>query len=143
MVLDLAKPLLGDVEAKLTDRVRDLSQRGHRKFLLNLAEVSWLDSHGLGDLVAASQAACKVDAKLGLCNVHEYVSEPLRIMNVLKEFETFDKGRGPEELQLICPYSPAPHSALTRRRPLGRGYGRGLQSHGHPPRPHGRHQGAA
>ena len=70
--------------------MRDLSQRGHRKFLLNLAQVTWLDSHGLGDLVATSQVASKVDAKLGLCNVHEHVSEPLRIMNVLKEFETFD-----------------------------------------------------
>ena len=89
-VLTLAKPILGDVETRVTDRVRDLLQQGHRKFLLNLAEVTWLDSHGLGDLVAASQAASKASATLGLCHVHEHVSEPLRIMKVLKEFETFD-----------------------------------------------------
>ena len=72
------------------NRVKDLSNQGHRKFLLNLAELNWLDSHGLGDLVAASQTASKVGAALGLCNVHEQVLKPLRIMNVLKEFRTFD-----------------------------------------------------
>ena len=90
VVLSLAVQGLGDLAAGVTERVRDLASDGHRRFVLNLDGLAGLDSHALGDLVASQQAAETVGARVALCNVHHYVSEPLAIMNVASLFDTFE-----------------------------------------------------
>ncbi|MDP7339312.1 MAG: STAS domain-containing protein, partial [Vicinamibacterales bacterium] len=68
---------LGDIGTGLADRIRHLAEEGRTKFVLDLSEVSSLDSHGLGDLVAGQRAAARVGARVALCHVHPYVAEPL------------------------------------------------------------------
>ena len=90
-ILDLAgQVVFGNVKTEVTERIRDLLRDGHRAFLLNLDAVTSIDSHGLGDLVAAHEAAAREGAKLKLMNVRPRVREPLRVMNLLKSFETFE-----------------------------------------------------
>lgn len=91
VVLDVAtRAGLGEVSTEVTDRVRERLGEGRRAFLLNLAGVASLDSHGLGDLIGAYRAASKEGATLKLLGVHERVDYPLRVMNLSKSFERFD-----------------------------------------------------
>ncbi len=90
VVLSLAVQGLGDVTTGVIERVRDLVADGFRRFVLNLDGLAGLDSHALGDLVASQQAAEIAGARVALCHVHPYVSEPLAIMNVDSLFDTFE-----------------------------------------------------
>jgi anti-sigma B factor antagonist len=81
---------LGDISTGLADRIRRLAEEGRTKFVLDLSEVSSLDSHGLGDLVAGQRAVARQGARVALCHVHPYVAEPLRIMNVDDLFDVFE-----------------------------------------------------
>ena len=89
VVLEVQAEGLGDVGTDVTDRIKDFAEEGRTKFLLNLGGASSLDSHALGDLVAGQQAAARVGARVALCDVHPYVAEPLRVMNVVDLFDVF------------------------------------------------------
>ena len=43
---------LGEGASRFRDSIRDLSSRGHKKVLLNLGEVSYIDSSGIGEIVS-------------------------------------------------------------------------------------------
>ena len=43
---------LGEGASTFRDSIRDLSSTGHKKLLLNLAEVSYIDSSGIGEMVS-------------------------------------------------------------------------------------------
>ena len=90
-ILDVAgQVMLGNVETEVTERIRGHLRDGQRAFLLNLDAVTSIDSHGLGDLVAAHEAASQEGATVKLLNVRPRVREPLRVMNLLKFFEMFE-----------------------------------------------------
>jgi anti-sigma B factor antagonist len=90
-VLDLAaQDALGLVRTEVSDRVRQLAAQGRRKLVLNLADVSYLDSSGLGDLAQAHQAATADKATLKLSNVQPRVADLLRTVNLWRVFESFD-----------------------------------------------------
>jgi anti-sigma B factor antagonist len=82
--------MLGELTTEVTDRVRSLVDAGHRAFLLNLAGVSSLDSHGLGDLVGAYEAAVSEGGVLKLANVQARVAHPLQIMNLSERLQSFE-----------------------------------------------------
>ena len=88
--LELGAEGLGDISTDVTERIRDLADEGHAKFLLDLSGVSSLNSHGFGDLVAGQQAAARIGARVALCHVHAYVAGPLRVMNVVDLFDLFE-----------------------------------------------------
>ena len=51
-VIDLkGKVIKGDSEALLRERIQDLADRGHRRLVINLGGVPYVDSSGLGELV--------------------------------------------------------------------------------------------
>jgi len=56
--------VLGEESAALRDLVRDLLSKGHNKILLNLAEVTYIDSTGLGALVSAFTSVKKQGGEL-------------------------------------------------------------------------------
>lgn len=85
-----SRTMLGELATEVTDKITELTSQGHRAFLLDLAAVSSLDSHGLGDLVGAYEAATRAGGTLKLAHVHERVAHPLRIMNLEEKFETFE-----------------------------------------------------
>lgn len=90
-VLDLvSRTMLGELTTDVTNKINDLTAQGRRAFLLNLAGVSSLDSHGLGDLVGAVEAATRVGGSLKLAQVPERVAYPLRVMNLEDKLEAFD-----------------------------------------------------
>jgi len=74
----------------LKDKVRSLVQQGHKKLLLNLGNVSYVDSAGLGELVQSYATVNKNGGALKLLNVTRRIKDSLSITKLLTVFDTFD-----------------------------------------------------
>ena len=69
--------------------VGDLLDRGERRILLNMAEVSYIDSGGLGDLVASSIKVSKRSGQLKLLNLndkHHNLLEMTHLIDLIRHF---------------------------------------------------------
>jgi anti-sigma B factor antagonist len=66
----------------LQSLVRDLASNGHPKVLLNLKEITYIDSSGLGDLVASMNTLRSRGGELRICNVTPRVDDLLRITHL-------------------------------------------------------------
>ena len=89
-IVDLAGKLtagLGDRVLKET--VNTLLDQGWRKILLNLSEVTYMDSAGVGELVAGLRQAKAKGASLKLLNANERVHSTLFISRLLPVFEIY------------------------------------------------------
>ena len=90
VILDLKGRLtagLGD--QILRDAIDELLAEGRRRILLNLSEVSFLDSAGVGELVAGLRTARRFGADLKLVNVGDRVYSTLDMARLLPTFETY------------------------------------------------------
>ncbi len=90
-ILDLSGRItLGEGSGTLRDAVRDLVSKGSKKILLNLAEVDYIDSSGLGELVAAYTAVKNSGGDLKLVNLTKKVSDLLVITKLATVFDVKD-----------------------------------------------------
>lgn len=90
-IVDLSgRVTLGEASGKLRDTVRELLDKGTTKLLLNLADVSYIDSSGLGELVSAYSTASNKGCTVKLLNVQSKVQDLLQITKLYTVFETFD-----------------------------------------------------
>ena len=91
MVLDLkGKVTLGEGDELLKDKVNSVVNQGHRKIVLNLAGVPYLDSAGLGEVVRAYTTVSRQGGSLKLLNLTKRITDLLSITKLLTVFETFD-----------------------------------------------------
>ena len=91
MVLDVkGKITLGEGDEMLKDKVNSLVNQGQRKIVLNLADVPYLDSAGLGEVVRAYTTVSRQGGSLKLLNLTKRISDLLAITKLLTVFETFD-----------------------------------------------------
>ena len=91
MVLDIkGKITLGEGDEQLKDKVNSLVNQGQRKMVLNLAEVPYLDSAGLGEVVRAYTTVSRQGGSLKLLNLTKRITDLLSITKLLTVFETFD-----------------------------------------------------
>lgn len=81
---------IGESNVHLHRVLRDLVQRGDRRILINLAEVSYIDSTGLGELVGGYTTLQKNHGELKLLKLTERVRELMVITKLLTVFEVFD-----------------------------------------------------
>ena len=89
-VLDLAGKLTIDEGAqRLKDKINSLIVQGRTQVVLNLAEVSYIDSGGLGQLVASFGSLARCGA-LKLLNVSKRNHDLLSITRLVTVFDTFD-----------------------------------------------------
>ena len=88
-VVDLdGRITLGESTGLLRDNVRQLLSQGTRKIVLNLANVSYMDSAGLGTLVGAYVSAKRAGCELELINFNQRVKELLGLTHLLSVFES-------------------------------------------------------
>ena len=101
-VLDLSGRItLGEGGTLLKDKLHSLLHQGKKNVLLNLGEVSYVDSAGLGALVSAYTTMTREGGTLKLLNVTKKLQDLLSITKLLTVFETFDHGgRGDEEFSV-------------------------------------------
>lgn len=90
-VLDLAGKLTIDHGAEiLKDKINSLIVQGRTDVVLNLADVSYIDSGGLGQLVASYSSVKKNAGNLKLLHVSRRNHDLLSITRLVTVFDTFD-----------------------------------------------------
>jgi anti-sigma B factor antagonist len=91
MILDLkGKVTLGEGDEVLKDKINSLILQGHKRMLLNLAEVPYIDSAGLGEIVRTYTTVSRQGGQLKLVNLTKRITDLLMITKLLTVFETFD-----------------------------------------------------
>jgi anti-sigma B factor antagonist len=91
VVLDLkGKVTLGEGDELLKDKVNSMVNQGHKKIVLNLAEVPYIDSAGLGEIVRTYTTVSRQGGKLKLLNLTKRIQDLLAITKLLTVFETYD-----------------------------------------------------
>jgi len=78
----------GDVLLK--DKIQSLLQQGHRKMVLDLGNVSYVDSAGLGQLVQVKTTATQNGGALKLLNLTKRLKDLLVVTKLLTVFDSFD-----------------------------------------------------
>jgi anti-sigma B factor antagonist len=74
----------------LPQLVEQLLTEGHRKILLNLSEMDYIDSNGLGELVQSLKTAKRHEASLRLLKPQDRVRKTLTLTNLLPMFSVYD-----------------------------------------------------
>lgn len=90
-ILDLAgKIRLGDGNTVLRSSLREAGEAGKNNILLNLAEVSHIDSSGLGELIAGFVSAQKKGGELKLLGLTPRIREVMVMTKLLTVFDVFE-----------------------------------------------------
>ena len=90
-ILDIqGKITIGEGSAEIRNTIRDLLQAGKNKILLNMGEVSYVDSSGIGELVSSFTRVTNQGGELKLLNLTKKLQELLAITKLLTVFECFN-----------------------------------------------------
>ena len=99
-VLDLhGKIVLGEGSVTIRDAVRDVLAKGSNKILLNLADINYIDSSGIGELVSALTAVKNAGGSLKLLQLTKKVKDLLQITKLYTVFDIYD-----DEAEAIASY---------------------------------------
>ena len=82
--------VLGEESNALREQVKSMLAAGKRKVVLNMGQVTYIDSAGLGTLVAAHHSARTQGATLKLSNLGKKFQEILQVTKLLTVFEVYD-----------------------------------------------------
>jgi anti-sigma B factor antagonist len=90
-VLDIdGRIVLGEESNSFREKVKGLLASGKKKIVLNLANVSYIDSAGLGTLVATFHSARSQGAMLKLANLGAKFKEVLQVTKLMTVFDTYE-----------------------------------------------------
>jgi anti-sigma B factor antagonist len=90
-VLDMSgKITIGEGSVALRGAIRRLIEEGKKKILLNLSQVSYVDSSGIGEFVASFTAINREGGQLKLLNLTQKIQDLLAITKLLTVFDTYD-----------------------------------------------------
>ncbi len=91
IVLDLSGRItLGEGSVQLRDDIRDLIGQGKKNILLNMGEVNYIDSSGLGELVSAYTTAKNQQAEVKLLKLTRKVHDLLQLTKLYTVFDIKD-----------------------------------------------------
>jgi anti-sigma B factor antagonist len=90
-ILDLSGEVrIGEGAVSLRDSIRNLSDQGKKKVLLNLAGVKYMDSTGVGELIANYTTVTKQGGQLKLLSLTDRIQNLLVITKLLTVFDSYD-----------------------------------------------------
>jgi anti-sigma B factor antagonist len=90
-ILDLSGRItLGEGSVVLRDQIRDLLSKSEKKILLNLGDVTYIDSSGIGELVSAFTTVRNQGGELKLLNLTKKVHDLLQITKLYTVFDVKD-----------------------------------------------------
>lgn len=90
-VLDLSGRItLGEGSVQLRDAIRELISKGRKNILLNMGEVNYIDSSGLGELVSAYTTAKNQGASVKLLSLTKKVHDLLQLTKLYTVFDIYD-----------------------------------------------------
>ena len=91
VVVDLkGKLTIGEGDELLREKINSLMQQGHTNLLLNLAEVPYADSAGLGEIVRTFTTVKHQGGTLKLVNLTKRIKDLLTITKLLAVFDTYE-----------------------------------------------------
>ncbi|MBI4473907.1 MAG: STAS domain-containing protein [Acidobacteria bacterium] len=91
VVIDLSGRItMGEGTLVLRENIQKMLNAGDLKFILNLADVDYIDSSGLGELVTSFTTVRNHGGQLKLLNLTRRVQDLLQITKLLTVFETFN-----------------------------------------------------
>ena len=91
VVLDIkGRVQLGEGDEMLKDKVNSLLNQGRKKIVLNLADVPYIDSAGLGEVVRTFTTVSRQGGQLKLLNLTKRITDLLAITKLLTVFDTYD-----------------------------------------------------
>ena len=94
-IVDLSGRItLGEGSVVLRDSVKDLLGKGQKKILLNLGDVSYIDSSGIGELVSAFTSVRNQGGELKLLHLTKKVHDLLQITKLYTVFDVKDDEAG-------------------------------------------------
>jgi len=90
-ILDLSGRItIGEGSVQLREAVKELLGSGNKKILLNLGNVSYVDSSGIGELVSSYTTTSNQGGQLKLLNLGKKIKDLLMITKLLTVFQTFE-----------------------------------------------------
>ncbi len=81
---------LGEGSSLFRDTIRDLATKGEKKLLLNLGEVTYIDSSGIGEMVSGFTTVTNQGGQLKLVGLNKRVKDLLQITKLYTVFEAFE-----------------------------------------------------
>ncbi|MCS7044649.1 MAG: STAS domain-containing protein [Bryobacteraceae bacterium] len=81
---------LGEGSSAFRDTIKELVNKGQKKILVNLGEVTYIDSSGIGELVSGYTTVSNAGGQLKLLNLTKRVHDLLQITKLYTVFEVFD-----------------------------------------------------
>jgi len=94
-VVDVAGRItLGEGSSALRDLMREMVGKGEKKILLNLGEVSYIDSSGIGELVSGFTTVTNSGGQLKLLNLNKRVKDLLQITKLYTVFDVHEDEAG-------------------------------------------------
>jgi len=94
-VVDVAGRItLGEGSSALRDALRDLINKNQKKILLNLGEVNYIDSSGIGELVSGFTTVTNSGGNLKLLNLNKRVKDLLQITKLYTVFDVHEDEAG-------------------------------------------------
>jgi anti-sigma B factor antagonist len=90
-VLDCSgKITLGEGTMAIRNAVRDILKNNGKKIILNLADVNYIDSSGIGELVSTYTTVAREGGSMKLLNLTKKIQELLAITKLLTVFQVFE-----------------------------------------------------
>ena len=90
-ILDMTGEVrIGEGAISLRDSIRNLADQGKKKVLLNLAGVKYMDSSGVGELIANYTTVKRAGGQLKLLNLTDRIQNLLVITKLLTVFDSYD-----------------------------------------------------
>ena len=90
-ILDMhGKMLIGEGDELLREKINSLVENGTEKIVLNLAEVPYVDSAGLGEIVRCYTTVSRKNGELKLLNLTKRIQDLLSITKLLTVFDTYE-----------------------------------------------------
>lgn len=91
MIVDVSGRMVAtDSPGRLKDKITSLLFQGEKQIVINLAEVGYVDSSGLGEMVACYGSATREGAKLKLANAGNKIKDLLVMTRLVTIFDAHD-----------------------------------------------------
>jgi anti-sigma B factor antagonist len=101
-IVDLSGQIkLGEGSSVLRDTVKDLLGKGQKKILLNLGDINYIDSSGIGEMVSAFTSVRNQGGELKLLHLTKKVHDLLQITKLCTVFHVMTTRRGDSCIQQL------------------------------------------
>ncbi|MCS6988521.1 MAG: STAS domain-containing protein [Chloroherpetonaceae bacterium] len=90
-ILHLKGDLLGGPDiAEFKNKIKSLLDAGKKNILIDMADVTYVNSSGIGMLIAGMTSVAQAGGKFKICNVEKNIKNVFVITNLIRVFETFN-----------------------------------------------------